>query len=388
MLNKGYIRILAGILFISNINANFWQLKKEFLTKVETEGLKGANTVWMHQQIARDIADAKKSGHSFSVRPELYDWFNNEDLVVRYRIKDNKLSIHKSSKKMDPVASVDRLKRMNQMFTALTKLIKVPDVDIIVSLQDNINGDGSDIPGIIFGFAKDKHLDKNVILMPDFQILDIYPHMLKQVEVGNLEYPWEVKKNQAFWIGATTGGVYSKKNNRNYTDDAYTKENYKELDRIKICDLSMQFPDLLYARLYFLVQMKDDLKPLLSKYLVPKMPIKDHMQYKYQISIDGNGASSSRTYWQLFSNSVLFKQKTDSIRWYHNALVKYKHYIPFKNDLSDLIDQIKWAQGNDDKVREIVTDANDFALNHLRVADNLYYLYSLLKEISKIQNPS
>lgn len=373
-----------NLLIITNITANFGQLVKDFNQKVQNEKIKSEILFWMNQQIDKDIKDAQSSGHSFNINRDLDNWFNNShELLVRYKIKNNKITVQTPTAKMSEVAVIDRLARMNNILTVLSKLVKIPDVDIIVSLEDCINANGAQIPGIIFGAAKNKDLDKNVILMPDFQILDIYTHMLPQVEEGNLKYPWEAKKDQGLWIGATTGGFYNKENNKNFW---YTKENYQAISRIKIVDLSFKFPDLLYARLNILTQMDDELKSILKGHLGEHMPLKEHMQYKYQISLDGNGTSSSRTYWQLSSNCVLLKQNSHSIRWFHNALAEYKHYIPVKNDLSNLIAQIKWAKKHDAQVKQISRNANDFAANNLQLADNLYYLYCLLRKVSKLQN--
>lgn len=385
MLKKLFIVSIFNILIITNLNGSFFELKQDFNSILEKEKLKEQAFLWMHKQIQSDISRAKKAGYSFDINFDLQKWFNNEELAVRYKVKDGKLEICKSSAQLDEVAQVDRLMRMNNIFITLSKLVKLPDFDIIVSLEDCINGDGSDIPGVILAAAKNKNLDKNVLLMPDFQILDVYPNLIEQVQAGNLEYAWENKKDQAFWIGATTGGFYNKANKKTHEGFLYTKENYKKFARIKIVDLSFKFPELLYARLNYLVQMKDDLKPILQDYVANHISIKDHMQYKYQVALDGNGVSSSRLYWQLFSNSVLLKQDTNSIRWYHNALVKYKHYIPVKNDLSNLIDQINWAKAHDKEVQQISINANDFAVNNLKLSDNLYYLYNLLKEVSKLQ---
>jgi hypothetical protein len=110
------------------------------------------------------------------------------------------------------------------------------------------------------------------------------------------------------------------------------------------------------------------------------VPISDHLKYKYLILVDGFTSAFHRGYWQLFSNSVLFKQTSPDFQWYYNALEPYVHYIPFENDLSDLIDKIKWAQEHDLVVQQIVHNANDFAHTHLTYADIMLYVYLLLTE--------
>ncbi len=57
--------------------------------------------------------------------------------------------------------------------------------------------------------------------------------------------------------------------------------------------------------------------------------------------------------WRLLSNSLALKQESDEIQWFYIALKPYEHYIPIKNDMSDLLEIIEWARKNDDKCKKI-----------------------------------
>lgn len=72
-------------------------------------------------------------------------------------------------------------------------------------------------------------------------------------------------------------------------------------------------------------------------------------KYKYQLNIDGTVAAYRLPY-LLAGNSVVFKQDSTYYEHFYSELKPFVHYIPIKRDLSDLVDKIKWAINNDEKV--------------------------------------
>ena len=73
------------------------------------------------------------------------------------------------------------------------------------------------------------------------------------------------------------------------------------------------------------------------------------MQHKYQISIDGTVAAYRFPY-LLAGDSLVLKQDSPYYEHFYKQLEPYEHYIPFKRDLSDLLEVIQWAKENDEKV--------------------------------------
>ena len=119
--------------------------------------------------------------------------------------------------------------------------------------------------------------------------------------------------------------------------------------------------------------------------LLKTMSIEDHMQYKYQILVDGNSAPWTRGFWQLHCNSLIFKQTSNYIQWYYSLLEPYVHYIPFDYDCADLIEKIEWAKQNDEKAQEIIKNANFIAENCLKYSDLLLYLYWVITKYAQSQ---
>lgn len=63
------------------------------------------------------------------------------------------------------------------------------------------------------------------------------------------------------------------------------------------------------------------------------------LQYKYQISIDGTVAAYRLPY-LLGGSSVVLKQDSPYYEFFYHELKPNVHYIPFKRDLSDLVEKV------------------------------------------------
>lgn len=104
-------------------------------------------------------------------------------------------------------------------------------------------------------------------------------------------------------------------------------------------------------------------------------------KYEYLIDIGGNGYSG-RLKFLLFSNRPLFIVDRCYIEYFYDDLIPYKHYIPVKMDLSDLLEQIKWVQENPQKSLEIANNAFQFAINNFtddKISERIYYVYNNLQ---------
>ena len=80
--------------------------------------------------------------------------------------------------------------------------------------------------------------------------------------------------------------------------------------------------------------------------------------------MDGNVGTWTRIPWILGSNSILIMQ-TDYQQLYqvNNAIEPMKHFIPVKNDFSDLVEKYNWLEANPEKADKIIQNANSFIQN-------------------------
>ena len=89
------------------------------------------------------------------------------------------------------------------------------------------------------------------------------------------------------------------------------------------------------------------------------MPHEQANNYKYIISLEGNDAGSNPR-WVFSTQCVVFMSDklTSELTW-HYHLKPWVNYIPFKHDLSDLENKIKWANDNIDECKSIIKRANE-----------------------------
>lgn len=121
-----------------------------------------------------------------------------------------------------------------------------------------------------------------------------------------------------------------------------------------------------------------------TSYISPE----DHTKYKYLIDCGARGYSG-RVKLLLHSNRPLFlvDRPQDKQEFFHRHLIPYEHYIPVKEDLSNLLTQLNWAEENYDRAIVIAQNARTFALEQLNKKKVISYLSAVLQR-SWINNGS
>ena len=66
-------------------------------------------------------------------------------------------------------------------------------------------------------------------------------------------------------------------------------------------------------------------------------------QYKYQVNVDGTVAAYRYPYLML-GDSLVLKQDSPYYEHFYMALKAWKHYVPIKRNLADLLEKVKWAK--------------------------------------------
>lgn len=109
-----------------------------------------------------------------------------------------------------------------------------------------------------------------------------------------------------------------------------------------------------------------------------------HHSYKYILYAEGNCFWADRLNKQVFGPSAVIKQETPCGQFWEPLMKPMTHYIPTNFFFSDTINQISWANENDEKVKEIVAKANGFAKSFLSVKGIKTYVEVLLVEYTKL----
>jgi hypothetical protein len=97
-----------------------------------------------------------------------------------------------------------------------------------------------------------------------------------------------------------------------------------------------------------------------EEYVKPYLGWKEQLQFRYLISVEGNDVASGLK-WQLGSNSVvIMPSPTIEIWTMESCLEPWVHYVPVKNDFSDLEDRILECERDLDRCQKIAEAATEF----------------------------
>jgi hypothetical protein len=189
----------------------------------------------------------------------------------------------------------------------------------------------------------------------DFVFKKFFPYECVNLYHNNIidSINFDDKKDIGVFRGKATGcGTTSNNNQRLKLIEL--GENNRELLNVGITGINPR------NKYYYGKINKIDFKTNKSKYLSRQ----EQFQYKYIINVDGH-VRAYRLSYELQSNSIvlLVKSKYDYELFYEDQLEEYVHYIPIKKDLSNLIEQIKWCKTNQDKVKDIIKNANNLMRN-------------------------
>jgi hypothetical protein len=186
-------------------------------------------------------------------------------------------------------------------------------------------------------FAYSKHInDFNTICVPDLFFIDQHAYADKFKEIDNNNVDFKDKRNMCVWRGGLQNG-----STFNFIDPAGKGG--------------------LNQRHYF-KKLFDEGKIQNTDFSETKLTIPEQIKYKYILDIDGHSNTWDATAWKLYSGSVLLKTQSIWKQWFYDDFREWEHYVPVKNDFSDLNARIEWCIANDDKCKEIAENARKFAI--------------------------
>lgn len=324
---------------------------------------------WMLKQIQTDFAPYL----SHTVTLEQIEKFYQENaenlLLAKFTISQNTLSAEAQ------FTAPHALYRLNAYKKAVQKLLHIsplPNMTFLITLHDGIGGTGfEEIPLLVMS----KHPTTRGILIPDFEAIANRFQVLGNSDVASCEIPWEQKKTSLIWRGSSA-----------YAAIYQTEENIPANHRIKLCELSLNNPDRINARITLFDQGAKEI-PSLQRYKGEFVSFNDQFFYKYHILIDGNALPYSASGWKFFTNSLLFKPSSPWIQWYTTDLQPWVHYVPLERDLKDLLPMLSWAESHEHQAKQIAQNARHFALTHISESSNFTYLHAVLLKYHTLFNP-
>ncbi|RLW08408.1 hypothetical protein DV515_00003319 [Chloebia gouldiae] len=167
----------------------------------------------------------------------------------------------------------------------------------------------------------------------------------------------------------------------NKTEKALFRGRDSREERLHLVKLSKENPELLDAGItgYFFFREKE--KELGKAQL---MGFFDFFKYKYQVNIDGTVAAYRFPY-LLLGDSLVLKQDSQYYEHFYIGLKPWKHYVPVKRNLEDLLEKIKWAKENDEEARKIAKEGQLTARELLQPHRFYCYYYKVLQKYAERQ---
>jgi len=180
--------------------------------------------------------------------------------------------------------------------------------------------------------------DPTTVLIPDAHFIREKAYQEKKDEIDQNRKPYHERKSECTWRGNLNNGSI-----QNFMDP-----------KGKTLNPRHTFQKLYEEGRFPKVEFEDK-----------NTPIKDQIQYKMILDIDGWSATWSATVWKMYSGSVLLKVKSKWKQWFHHRLEPWVHYVPVANDYSDLNDKIEWCLHNEQACIDITENAKRFVVEHL-----------------------
>lgn len=179
-------------------------------------------------------------------------------------------------------------------------------------------------------------------------------------------YKWNERYDQAVFRGSTVGcGVSTRTNPRIHLaeKDKYIREIDAGIVQIKKRE---KFSRYIENRNEVITPNIGYFKNRIS--FKNYMDYSEQMKYKYVIHLSGNNnyVAYGRMYIELLSHFVILwvddnnKGNHYTLTWYQQHMKPWVHYVPIKNDLSDLQENITWCIKNDKKAKKIADNAYNF----------------------------
>jgi hypothetical protein len=310
----------------------------------------------------------------FAAREELKDtpFYTAQQLQRTWQAVKNEdhyqLFIVEKGKAIGPKGNILNL------LNAICKRYPVPDLSFIYYNHDIAPKRKKSIGLMAPIFCSSKRKgDKKVLLFSDWHYncsdltggwQGLYSTLLPDANIP----PWQERLPKLVWRGSTNEGGYTKSNwhskPRGYLV-FLSKELYPELID---AGFSMHHPWNIQDREFFYKELTS-----------PSLSALQQSFYKYQIDIDGVTATFTGLAWKMLAGSIVFKQDSDNVMWFHHLLKPYEHYMPVKRDLSDIVEKLLWAVDHDEQAYAIAQRGRQKIIDALEPESILAYCFFVLK---------
>lgn len=153
---------------------------------------------------------------------------------------------------------------------------------------------------------------------------------------------WEEKSNILTWRGSCSGLGREKSLRVNFVKKI---QEYCEMNKIPN-DVKLSY------------QWSEN-KEIPEELFGERYDYHEFLNHKIFFIVDGNCISSN--YMWGFASLSLPVMITNAKCWFSQYLIPYVHFVPVKDDLSDLFKQLEWIKNNDNLAKKIAQNAREFS---------------------------
>jgi Glycosyl transferase family 90 len=175
-------------------------------------------------------------------------------------------------------------------------------------------------------------------------------HWKDFLEIGAMDVPFRDKDDKLVWRGVTTGRFKS-------CNDAIPRSS-----RFHVATLPRRSDiDVGYSKIVQLTADNSDI-PLdqVRAACRPPYPIATQLRSRYLLSLEGNDVATGLK-WMLRSNSVVLMPHPTCESWAcEGELVPFVHYVPVKDDLSDIEEVLDWCRSHPSDCEEIASSGKRY----------------------------
>lgn len=270
---------------------------------------------------------------------------------------------------------------LQHALTSERKLIKseLPNVMFYVNVNDNVHRWCSPVNNCsapLFSYIKhwgEKEEDRDTDILVPQMLYKAPPFFV---------YPWELKKDVAFFRG--TGYCVAHKFtgcSRTYLAHlTYWHGANHTVDAGLTSGWGARQP----------AELKGD--PLVSQHGVmqpiPSIPIREHAKYRYLMQLDGITASF-RLAQLMHCNSIIMKQKSNFIEYFYRSIKEGVHYVSFweahSEDVFDVVAKLRSLSKSSPKdIQDMITASMNFAYKYTSEVARMWYWKVALEEYKKL----
>mmetsp|Transcript_26937 Transcript_26937/g.74268 ORF Transcript_26937/g.74268 Transcript_26937/m.74268 type:complete len:513 (-) Transcript_26937:2646-4184(-) len=190
------------------------------------------------------------------------------------------------------------------------------------------------------------HVDRQDDQLPILWKLNSRRHFRPMEEVFTSDTYWHLKKNGSIFRGVLSG-------RRTEIMEDSTLDDVAKCLALSRCRLVYNHANSTLVDAKITNLAFQDVINGVTMVQQPKMGMKDMLQYKGLIFLEGNDISSGLK-WGLLSRSVVLMPPPTMTSWAMEELLQpYVHYVPLLENLSNVEEQMQWVLDHDEEAQNI-----------------------------------